>query len=213
MRRVLALVALVAAVAPASAQDRPWPSERPPRPLPARESTFPDYQMRTLENGLQVVTVLHHEQPVISMRMIVRAGAAQDPRDRTGWPTWRRRLPRPGFRRQVGEAGPGRDRLHGRRDGGRRRRRPHLRQRRGDEGQLRGGAAHPVRHGAEAGLRARGDRAAAPAGAVDAARELRPEFVADAVFENRLVYRFNPYGLPQNGTAQSIAAITRETRS
>ena len=83
MRRVLVLVALMAGVVPAAAQDRSWPSERPPRPLPARESTFPAYQMRTLDNGLQVVTVLHHEQPVVSMRMIVRVGAAQDPRDRT----------------------------------------------------------------------------------------------------------------------------------
>jgi zinc protease len=36
-----------------------------------------------------------------------------------------------------------------------------------------------------------------------------PEFVADAVFD-RMVYGFHPYGLPQNGTPESIASITRD---
>jgi len=62
----------------------------PPRPLPAREVKFPPYEVRTLENGLQVVAVLHHEQPVVSMRMLIRAGAASDPAQ-AGWPCWRRR--------------------------------------------------------------------------------------------------------------------------
>ena len=39
---------------------------------------------------------------------------------------------------------------------------------------------------------------------------LSPEFVADAVFD-RLVYGFHPYGLPQQGTAETLASITRDT--
>ena len=35
-----------------------WPIERMPRPLPAREVTFPPYDIRTLSNGMQVITVL-----------------------------------------------------------------------------------------------------------------------------------------------------------
>ena len=73
MKALLWMAAFLAMVAPARAQNRPWPSESPPRPLPARESSFPPYQVRTLENGLRVVAVLHHEQPVISIRMIVSA--------------------------------------------------------------------------------------------------------------------------------------------
>src|SRR6478672_12222406 len=84
MKRLLALVILLGVVGTASAQTRSWPSEPPPRPLPAHESSFPAYEVRTLDNGMQVVVVLHHEQPVVSMRMIVRAGAAQDPRDKAG---------------------------------------------------------------------------------------------------------------------------------
>src|SRR5918993_1550509 len=36
-----------------------------------------------------------------------------------------------------------------------------------------------------------------------------PEFVADAVID-RLVYGFHPYGLPGNGTPESLASITRD---
>jgi len=75
-------VALCASVA--SAQTLDWPLERPPRPLPAREVKFPPFQVRTLANGLQVVTVAHHEQPAVTMRMLVRAGAAQDPDGKGG---------------------------------------------------------------------------------------------------------------------------------
>ena len=39
---------------------------------------------QTLPNGLQVVAVLHHEQPVVSMRMLVRAGSALDPKGKLG---------------------------------------------------------------------------------------------------------------------------------
>jgi zinc protease len=83
--RVAALVAACLALATASRAQAPdWPSERPPRPLPAREVKFPPYQFRTLANGLQVIAVSHHEQPAVSLRLIVRAGGAQDPQDKPG---------------------------------------------------------------------------------------------------------------------------------
>ena len=84
MKRLLALLLLLAPAVSASAQTRSWPSEGPPRPLAAHASSFPAYEVRTLDNGMQVVVVLHHEQPVVSMRMIVRAGAAMDPHDKAG---------------------------------------------------------------------------------------------------------------------------------
>ncbi len=68
----------------ASAQVIDWPTERPPRPLAARQVNFPPYQVRTLPNGLQVVAVSHHEQPAVSIRLIVRAGGAQDPATKPG---------------------------------------------------------------------------------------------------------------------------------
>ena len=66
-----------------SAQAR-WPSESPPRPLPAREVKFPPYQVQTLPNGLQVVVVLHHEQPAVSTRLLIRAGGSSDPNGKLG---------------------------------------------------------------------------------------------------------------------------------
>ncbi|MDP2388801.1 MAG: insulinase family protein, partial [Acidobacteriota bacterium] len=61
-----------------------WPREGPPRPLPARPVVFPPYEIRKLANGLQVVLVSQNEQPSVSVRMIIRAGAAQDPKDKHG---------------------------------------------------------------------------------------------------------------------------------
>jgi zinc protease len=79
-----AITVAVAALLSASPAVAQWPTELPPGPLAAREVKFPPYELRTLPNGLQVVTVLHHEQPVVSMRMIVRAGSALDPKDKLG---------------------------------------------------------------------------------------------------------------------------------
>ena len=71
-------------VSPAFAQNVEWPTERAPRPLPPREVKFPPFQVKTLTNGMQVVTVAHHEQPAVTMRLLVRAGAAQDPEGKGG---------------------------------------------------------------------------------------------------------------------------------
>jgi len=78
------LLALFVCGSAARAQAVDWPLERPPRPLEAREVKFPPFQVRTLANGLQVVTVAHHEQPAVTMRMLVKAGAAQDPDGKGG---------------------------------------------------------------------------------------------------------------------------------
>jgi len=69
---------------PALAFGQAWPEERPPGPLEARPVDFPPYAIRTLANGLQVVVVPQHEQPAVSYRLIVKAGAMQDPDNRPG---------------------------------------------------------------------------------------------------------------------------------
>ena len=80
---VLALLTLAVAHS-AGAQARDWPVEEAPRPLAPKEVTLPPYEVRTLANGLQVMTVLHHEQPAVTMRLLVRAGSAQDPPNKDG---------------------------------------------------------------------------------------------------------------------------------
>src|SRR3982751_831820 len=80
------LVLLLAGLAAiSSAQQVPnWPTENPPRPLQSRPVNFPPYEVRSLANGMQVIVVMHHEQPEISMRLLVRAGSAYDPAGKTG---------------------------------------------------------------------------------------------------------------------------------
>ena len=70
----LSVAVLVSSVATAQDSFPNWPSERAPRPLPSREVKFPPYEIRTLANGMRVLAILHHEQPVVTMRMLVGAG-------------------------------------------------------------------------------------------------------------------------------------------
>ena len=81
---LIVLLGVALSVSQAFAQSVEWPTERAPRPLPAREVKFPPFQVKTLSNGMQVITVAHHEQPAVTMRMLVRAGAAQDPEGKGG---------------------------------------------------------------------------------------------------------------------------------
>jgi zinc protease len=89
LRGVTALIALatvLAAAAPSGAQSSTglWPREFPPRPLQPHQVTFPPFEIKKLANGLTVVLVSQNEQPAISVRMIVRAGAAHDPKGKLG---------------------------------------------------------------------------------------------------------------------------------
>jgi zinc protease len=211
MKALIAIVMLVVGVAPASAQfNRSWPSEPPPRPLAAHEVTFPPYEVRTLENGLRVVTVMHHEQPVISIRLIVRAGAAQDPHDRMGLANLAASLLDQGTTSQSARE---------------------LQEQIDFMGAVVGTGAGTdltfvnitvMKDGFDDGLRILSDMARAPAFKAQEIERQRqqalsslrvnldsPEFIADVVFD-RLVYGSHPYGWPQNGTQASLAAITRD---
>ena len=210
-RALLAFVCLIGVASTSFAQaNRSWPSESPPGPLAAHEVRFPPYELRTLDNGLRVVAVLHHEQPVVSMRMIVRAGSAQDPRDRVGLASLAASL------LDQGTAAKSAKQMN-------------------DEidfmgGEMGAGAGSDMtflnvvvmKDGFEQGLRILSDMARRPAFAVEEIERQRqqalstlrvnfdsPEFVADAVFD-RLVYGFHPYGFPQDGTPQTLASITRD---
>ena len=68
--------------------------------------------MKTLANGLQVIAVSHHEQPAVSLRLIVRAGGAQDPAARPGVAYARRGAARSGHDHEERRA----DRHHHRLD-------------------------------------------------------------------------------------------------
>jgi zinc protease len=204
---LLALAALMAL--PAAAQVRAWPDERPPRPLPARAVNFPDYHVRTLKNGLQVIAVSHHEQPAVSLRLIVRAGGAQDPAARPGVASFVAGLLDQGTTTRNAEqiattidsiggaigAGAGSD--------------------------LTFITAVVMKDSFNLALDLVSDLARNPAFAADEIERRRqqtrsglqvsyddPDYLANVVFD-RLVFGFHPYGKPDSGTPESIAGIQR----
>ena len=64
---LLAFLLLVVSVPTVAQRSTDWPRESPPPPLPAKAATFPHYEIRNLDNGLQVVIVKHHEQPSVNL--------------------------------------------------------------------------------------------------------------------------------------------------
>lgn len=58
--------------------------ETPPAPQTPREVRIPEVHQKTLANGLRVVVVENHEQPSVSLRVVVPAGRIYDRADRAG---------------------------------------------------------------------------------------------------------------------------------
>ena len=186
-----------------------WPTERPPRPLAARSVNFPPYEVRTLRNGMQVIAVLHHEQPAVSMRLLIRAGAVQDPANKVGVATLTASLLDRGTQSKTAEEIA-------------------------DEIDFIGGAlatgsgsdltfanAVVMKDSFDVGMNLLADVVRSPAFAeeeIDRQKEQTisslqvsredPGYVASVLLE-RLVYGFHPYGLPNSGTPETLAAITR----
>ncbi len=55
-----------------------------PEPGPTQEVSFPEFQEKTLANGLRVVVIEHHEQPSVSLRLVLDAGQIHEPADKPG---------------------------------------------------------------------------------------------------------------------------------
>lgn len=208
--KAAATVGLLAAVTGLLvAQTTPWPRESPPRPLPARPVPFPPYELHKLANGLQVVYVGQHEQPAVSVRLIVAAGSAHDPKDRHGLAMLTATLLDQGAGRRTAEqiadtidfvggvlsTGAGTD--------------------------LSNVSAVVMKDSFELALELMADLVQRPTFAPAEIERQRqqaisalkvqaedPDAVADDVI-NRLIYGFHPYGLPGNGTAESLTALTR----
>lgn len=210
LRAPLAVVMLSLSAVPALGQARDWPSERPPRPLAARDVKFPPYQVRTLKNGLQVIAVSHHEQPAVSLRLIVRAGGAQDPNDKPGVASFMSGLLDQGTTtRSAGQIASTIDSIGGAIGTGS-----------GSDLTFLTGLV--MKDSFDLVLNLLSDIAQNPAFAPEEIERQRqqilsgiqvsyddPEYLAGVVFE-RLVYGFHPYGKPGSGTPASIASITRD---
>jgi zinc protease len=84
-----ALLAVLLAGATAWAAEVPAASampkkEPPPPPAAAKDVKFPAFAEKTLANGLKVVVIESHEQPAVSVRLLVPGGKVFDPADKAG---------------------------------------------------------------------------------------------------------------------------------
>jgi zinc protease len=192
------------------AQVRDWPAERPPRPLAARPVSFPPYEIKSLANGMKVVVVRQHEQPVVSLRLLVRAGAAQDPKERPGVASMVASLLDQGTQKksakQIAETiddiggvlgtGAGTD--------------------------LSYVSAIVMKDSLDTGLDLLSEVVRQPAFSNEELERQKEqvqqglkvsfedaEFVANVVAE-RLIFGFHPYGRPANGTPESLEQLTRD---
>jgi zinc protease len=186
-----------------------WPSETLPRPLAAREAKFPPYQMRTLPNGLQVIAVSHHEQPAVSVRLLVRAGSVQDPPGKVGVASLTASLLDQGTRtKSAQEIADHIDFIGGALGAG-------------SGSDLMFVNVVVMKDSFDVGMNLLVDVARNPAFAaeeIDRQKEQTistlqvssndPDYVASVLLE-RLVYGFHPYGLPNSGTPETLASIAR----
>ena len=84
------VAALMAGGAPLRAQPRSAPEPpaafpaAPPAPGPIKAAAFPPFQEATLANGLRVVLVENHRDPVVAFRVAVPAGDAYAPAGKEG---------------------------------------------------------------------------------------------------------------------------------
>ena len=193
-----------------SAQTTSWPIERMPRPLPAREVTFPPYEIKTLPNGMQIITVLQHEQPAVTMRLLVRAGGANDPDKKRGVSYLVSNLLDQGTTTRTSQQIADQiDSIGGVLSTGS-----------GDD--FTSISAIVMKDSFDLAMDLVADVARNPAFAQDEIERQKeqitstqqvnaddPDYIASAVLD-RLVYGFHPYGLPGSGTQATIAGITRQ---
>lgn len=49
-----------------------------PQPKESKKISFPSYITRDLPNGLRILIIEHHEQPIVSLRFLAKSGSAED---------------------------------------------------------------------------------------------------------------------------------------
>jgi len=53
--------------------------EKPPKPLKMKKLSFPSFKEFKTRNGIEAVVVEHHEQPVVSIVVVIKSGGVLDP--------------------------------------------------------------------------------------------------------------------------------------
>jgi zinc protease len=209
VRRLIGLATMtLLASAGVRAQVKDWPSEGAPRPLAARDVAFPPYEIRTLSNGMRVVVVMHHEQPVVTLRLLLQAGSVCDPQGKSGVAALTAALLDQGTTtRSAEQIADTIDSIGGA-----------LGAAAGND--LSFANVIVMKDSLALGFDLLSDVVRNPAfkqEEIDRQRQQSmsghrvnledPDYVASLVFD-RLVYGFHPYGLPETGTPESVGSIT-----
>lgn len=187
-----------------------WPALRPPEPLDAPDVNFPPYEIRTLANGLQIVVVVHDEQPIVNLRLVVRVGASRDPQGKAGLASFTAQLLDQGTTTRTSqEIADAIDTIGGGLGVG-------------ASADLSFANILVMKDSLDWAFDMLSDIARHPSFAPEEIERQRqqllsamqvsyedPSFVAGVVFD-RLVYGFHPYGMPHNGTPESLTGLTRD---
>lgn len=78
------LALLLTAASTARAQAPARAKATPPPPKPIEEVKFPSFQEKMLPNGLRIVVIEHHEQPAVTLRLVLDAGKSFEPAGKAG---------------------------------------------------------------------------------------------------------------------------------
>ncbi len=79
-RKFKFVLAVVSALAVLSLAAAPYAKDAPPPPEKMKKLAFPGYKEGVLKNGMQILVVEHHEQPIVTIYLVFKAGDALDPK-------------------------------------------------------------------------------------------------------------------------------------
>jgi len=178
--------------------------------IAAQEIKLPPIRKATLDNGLKVIVIEHHELPVVAFRLVIKSGSSVDPPGKAGLADFTARLLRKGTKtRSATQIAEEIDFVGGSLSAG------------ADRDASFVSSRVLVKH-FDVGLDLLSDVVLNPTFTEDEIERLRkqtlagikqkkddPESVAEDKFREFL-FGDHPYGQPVEGTEESISAITRE---
>ena len=187
----------------------------PPKSLPRRSRrhsqrwTFPKYETRKLPNGLTVYAIEHREQPIVAIRLLIAAGAANDPPEMPGVASFTADLLNQGtMSRDATQIAEAIDQVGGSLEAS-------------ADMESTVVSAGVLKENVALAFDLMTDIVMRPEFANDEIERLKqqalsglsasmedPDFIADAAFQ-RVIYGDHPYGHLEDGTLTSIPAITR----
>lgn len=211
LRTIAALVLAVQATVLGAAQETMKPKKQPYPPVQEpREVHFPAFEQKTLANGLRVVVIEHGETPSVTVQMLFRAGRAFDPAAKAGLASATARLLREGTAtRSSQQIAQAIDSVGGTLD---------------TYGSMdsAGASLQATSDQLDLGLDLLSDVVLHPSFPAEEVERWRRQtlnglqvqqedagYLANAAFD-RAVFNGHPYGLPEDGTPESVGSLTRD---